>query len=80
MRKIERTTRFKRDYKREARGRHRAALDESLTALLRLLIADSPLSARHRDHPLGGEWAGAARKGRFSRRLNDHDRELLLVR
>jgi len=58
MRKIERSTRFKRDYKREAGGRHRAALDESLTALLRLLIADGPLPLRHRDHPLGGEREG----------------------
>ncbi|HEX4078706.1 MAG TPA: type II toxin-antitoxin system YafQ family toxin [Rhizomicrobium sp.] len=42
MRAIERTTQFKRDYKREAGGRHRATLDENLTAVLRLLVSDRP--------------------------------------
>ncbi len=58
MREIERTTRFKRDYKREARGQHRATLDASLAVLLIALANDEALSERYRDHPLSGEWAG----------------------
>ncbi len=57
MRAIERTTRFKRDYKREAKGRHHATLAVDLVDILKLLIADVPLHARHRDHALTGEWA-----------------------
>ena len=57
MRTIERTTRFKRDYKREARGRHRATLALDLVAVLELLAADTPLDARYRDHALTGDWA-----------------------
>jgi len=58
MREIERTTRFKRDYKREKKGQHRSILDEGLVAVLTLLIADKPLPERFRDHPLTGNWAG----------------------
>jgi mRNA interferase YafQ len=57
MRTIERTAQFKRDYKREARGQHRSDLETCLLAVLRLLIADKPLPAKYRDHPLIGEWA-----------------------
>lgn len=56
MRTIRRTTRFKRDYKREAKGRYRATFDEDLRAVLALLVADRPLPERYRDHPLTGEW------------------------
>ena len=58
MREIERTSRFKRDYKREARGRHRSILPESLADVLRLLAADAPLPERYRDHALSGDWSG----------------------
>jgi mRNA interferase YafQ len=58
MREIERTNRFKRDYKREAKGRHRSTLDEGLVAVLRSLAVDIPLPERHRDHPLTGDWTG----------------------
>ncbi len=58
MRTIERTTQFRRDYKREACGRHRATLEASLAAVLVPLINDEPLPERFRDHPLSGEWAG----------------------
>ena len=57
MRTIEKTGQFKRDYKREAKGQHRAGLDGALLAVLRLLIADEPLPVKHRDHALIGEWA-----------------------
>ena len=58
MREIERTGRFKRDYKREAKGRHGSTLDESLIAVLRSLVADMPLPERYRDHALTGNWSG----------------------
>ncbi len=56
MRTIRRTTKFKRDYKREAKGMHRATLDQDFRALLALLAADTPLPPKYRDHPLGGVW------------------------
>jgi len=58
MRAIERTTQFKRDYKREMKGRHRATLETALTTVLRALVSDTPLAERYRDHPLSGEWSG----------------------
>ena len=58
MREIERTTQFKRDYKREAKGRHRASLDAGLVDVLGALMNDEALAARYRDHALSGEWSG----------------------
>ncbi|MEI9969549.1 MAG: type II toxin-antitoxin system YafQ family toxin [Terracidiphilus sp.] len=60
MRTIDRSTVFKRDYKREARGStgHRATLDESLVPVLEALVNDNPLETRHRDHELSGDWSG----------------------
>lgn len=57
MRTIERTSQFKRDYKRESRGRHRASLDDTLVSVIEALARDAPLEHRHRDHALSGEWA-----------------------
>ena len=57
MRTIERTSRFKRDYKRESRGRHRRYLDAVLIPVVRALANDEPLEPRHHDHALSGEWA-----------------------
>ncbi len=56
MRAIERTSRFKRDYKREARGRHRTYLDAVLVPVVEALANDRPLEPRHHDHALSGEW------------------------
>lgn len=58
MRTIERTTQFRRDYKREARGQYRATLDLHLVELFGLLIADAELPDRYVDHGLGGRWSG----------------------
>jgi mRNA interferase YafQ len=58
MRRIERSSAFKRDYKREARGLHRRTLDDDLVPLLTALANDRLLEPRHRDHELGGDWSG----------------------
>ncbi len=54
MRTIERTNQFKRDYKRESRGRHRTDLDASLALIVEALANNKPLEPRHYD--LSGEW------------------------
>ena len=56
MRRIERTAQFRRDYKRERRGRNRATLDTVLIEALKTLADDRQLGERHRDHALTGEW------------------------
>ena len=43
MRKIERSSQFRRDYKREARGQHRTSLDADLVPILVALADDRPL-------------------------------------
>jgi mRNA interferase YafQ len=58
MRTIDRSTAFKRDYKRESKGPHRRILDSDLLPVLTTLLTDLPLEPRHRDHDLSGEWAG----------------------
>lgn len=56
MRTIEWTNQFKRDYKRESRGRHRSSIESELGIILELLANDLPLEPRHHDHDLTGEW------------------------
>lgn len=57
MRTIERSSAFKRDYKRvKATPRHRN-VDVLLTEVLSLLLDDQPLPASNRDHALSGDWA-----------------------
>lgn len=57
MRTISQTTQFKKDYKRETRGQHRATLDANILAIVSLLIADHPLLDKCRDHGLTGEYS-----------------------
>jgi mRNA interferase YafQ len=57
MRTPEYTGQFKRDYKRETKGRHRATLDDDLQDVLAALLADQPLESRYRDHGLTGHWS-----------------------
>lgn len=58
MRMIDRASSFKRDFKREAKGRYRAVLDSDLRSVLVALATDQPLEAKYRDHDLSGDWAG----------------------
>jgi mRNA interferase YafQ len=57
MRTIERSSAFRRDYKRESKGRHIATLDANLIPILAALADDQPLEQKHRDHDLSGDWA-----------------------
>jgi mRNA interferase YafQ len=57
MRTIDPTGQFRRDYKREAKGQHRATLDADLKLILEALASNQPLQPRHRDHALSGEWS-----------------------
>ncbi len=58
MRAIDRASSFKRDYKREAKGQHRATLDAELKPVIVALATDQPLAAKYRDHELNGDWKG----------------------
>ncbi|MCL2871677.1 MAG: type II toxin-antitoxin system YafQ family toxin [Betaproteobacteria bacterium] len=56
MRTPDYTGQFKRDYKREKKGRHRPTLDADLHVVLAALLADQPLEPRYRDHVMTGNW------------------------
>ena len=58
MRTIERTSRFKRDYRREKSGLHGKVIDALLLAALDLLVVDAVLPRRYFDHRLSGDWEG----------------------
>lgn len=58
MREIERTTQFRRDYKRETKGRHCDVPDVIVSEVLHALVIDAPLATRYRDHALVGDWSG----------------------
>jgi len=58
MRTIDRASAFKRDFKREAKGQHRATLANDLKSVLVELMNNQPLDAKYRDHDLSGNWAG----------------------
>jgi mRNA interferase YafQ len=55
MRKIEITGQFKKDYKREIKGRYKQTLEQDLKYVFELLVLDSELPQRLRDHPMLGE-------------------------
>ncbi|MDP2761173.1 MAG: type II toxin-antitoxin system YafQ family toxin [Sideroxyarcus sp.] len=56
MRTIDRTNQFKRDYKRELKGQHRATLEGDLVKVVKVLARDVPLAERYHDHALTGDW------------------------
>ncbi|MDP1659397.1 MAG: type II toxin-antitoxin system YafQ family toxin [Methylotenera sp.] len=56
MRTIEKTGQFKRDFKRESKGKHRKTLTEDLLGILELLITDVELPAKYFDHSMIGNW------------------------
>ena len=56
MRTIEPTGRFRRDLRRELKGRYRLVIAGELDDLITLLATDAPIPDRHRDHALTGDW------------------------
>ena len=56
MRTIEWTSQFKRDFRREIKGRYHRTLDNHLFPIVERLAHDKLLEARYRDHALSGEW------------------------
>jgi len=56
MRRIERTGAFRRDFKREKRGRYRRDIDSLVSEVVSLLTEDKPLSENSRGHSLSGQW------------------------
>lgn len=58
MRRIERSTAFRRDYKRIAATPRHRNIGALLAGLFQDLAADTPLTEARRDHPLAGAWSG----------------------
>jgi mRNA interferase YafQ len=56
MRAIKRTSRFKRDYRRELSGVLGKKLESLLRPVVELLADDNSLPQRYVDHALSGEW------------------------
>ena len=58
MRTIEHTNQFKRDFKREAKGQHRADLEPGglFIKVITALAKDKALPEKHPDHALSGDW------------------------
>lgn len=58
MRRIEEQGKFKRDYRRELKGRFKETLEAELSAIVLALANDFPLVEQYRDHAMSGKWAG----------------------
>ena len=58
MRTIKRSNRFKRDYRREARGQYSKTVANIFSGVVKDLADDVPLKPMLRDHALGGNWEG----------------------
>jgi mRNA interferase YafQ len=59
MRTIERSSAFKRDYKRaKATPRHSKDVDSLLSTVVALLLSAQVLPGNNRDHTLIGDWVG----------------------
>lgn len=58
IRKISRSGEYKRDFKREAKGKHGQTLNIDVGSVLTALAFDVPLDKRLVDHPLVGAWVG----------------------
>jgi mRNA interferase YafQ len=56
MRTINITVQFKKDWKREIKGRHRQILEADFSTIIGLLAKDAELPLRLHDHALSGNW------------------------
>lgn len=57
MRRIEHTSRFKKDFKKEMKGQNKTALQSKFIEVVTALIKDKPLAPAQHDHALSGQWA-----------------------
>ena len=57
MRTINKTGQFKRDFKRESKGKHKKTVADDLKATLALLLNDADLPAKYFDHVMIGNWS-----------------------
>lgn len=53
------TTAFKKDFKREKKGKHRTTVEAELDAVVALRAEDVTLAVRLKDHALSGDWKGS---------------------
>lgn len=59
MRTIERSSSFKRDYKRvKSTPRYSKTLDTLVATVLEFLVTDQAMPSSYRDHLLSGDWDG----------------------
>ena len=58
MRRIDPAGAFKRDLKREKKGRFRRIIEDELWVISGTLANNIPLALRYHDHPLHGDWEG----------------------
>lgn len=58
MRTIEKSTLFKKDYRKAAKSINRLELDERLGFVVSCLLADQRLPERFKDHALKANWRG----------------------
>jgi mRNA interferase YafQ len=58
LRKLEQTSRFRKDAKREARGIYREVMGGDFLKVIDLLLRDELLTDRFADHSLSGKWHG----------------------
>lgn len=59
MREVKKTSKFKRDYRREEKSQYGRFLKSELYFILNLLCHDIPLPSKFHDHPLKGSLLGA---------------------
>ncbi len=58
MRRIRESSQFRRDYKRVRATPRHSDIEILLAGIVERLASDQPLSAKHHDHLLGGNWKG----------------------
>ncbi|MFN7095494.1 MAG: type II toxin-antitoxin system YafQ family toxin [Burkholderiales bacterium] len=57
MRLIESSSAFKRDFKRESKGRYKKTLELTFVGVIQKLANDIALEPQYKNHPLIGEWS-----------------------
>jgi mRNA interferase YafQ len=56
MRTIKQISQFKRDFKRESKGKYRKTLADDFKVVLLLLLSDAALPKKYFDHAMIGDW------------------------